>query len=121
MEKDIRTIDIRTILSLMAEGHVSAETAIDLLAEACSIEPQKLIASFMAAPSAKKARQASMKFTKWTPEDEQYVLEAWNRGDSIRSISDHLDRTKAAIRGRLAILQKNGHDVSVRRPATAEA
>lgn len=113
--------DVRTILSLLAEGHVTAEAGIELLSEACGIEPQKLISSLMASPSARLARQASMKFTKWTPEDEQYVLEAWNRGDSIRSISEHLDRTKAAIRGRLAILQKNGHDVSVRRPATAEA
>lgn len=113
--------DIRTILSLLAEGHVTAEAGIELLAEACGIEPQKLISSLMAAPTAKQVRQASLKFTKWTPEDEQYVLEAWNRGDSIRSISDHLDRTKAAIRGRIAILQKNGHEVSARRPATSEA
>lgn len=113
--------DIKTILSLLAEGHVTAEAGIELLAEACGIDSQKLISSLMAAPSAKSARQASIKFTHWTAEDEQYVLEAWNRGDSIKSISDHINRTKSAIRGRIAILQKSGHHINPRRPAKAEA
>lgn len=110
--------DIKTILTLLTEGHVPAEIGIEIIADACGIEPQKLLNSLVSSPSAKKAKQNSIKFSKWSADDESFALEAWNRGDSIGSIADHLNRTKAAIRGRLAIMQKNGHEVAQRRPAT---
>lgn len=106
--------DIKTILSLLADGHITTKAGIELLAEACGIDANKLSSSLFSSPPA-------LKFTKWTPEDEQYVLEAWNRGDSIRSISAHLNRTKGAVRGRISIMQKNGHAVNARRTATAKA
>jgi len=112
--------DIRTILSLLADGHVTAEVGLELLAKECGIDYNKLVASLATSLSGKKARkaQAGLTFTRWTPEAEQYVITAWNRGDSIKDIADYLDRTKAAIRGRLSIMQKNGHEVTHRRSAT---
>lgn len=115
METTIKDIDIKTVMNLLAEGHVPAEVGILLIAEACDIDPEKLTQSLFSSSLASDAKKEEAKFTPWSKNDEVYVLEAWNRGDSIKDISDFLNRTKSAVRGRLAILQKQGHKVNQRR------
>lgn len=107
METTKSEMDIKTVLSLIVDGHIDSTSGFALVSELCGIDHKKLVEAFKEGLPAKV-------LTRWTPFEENYILEAWNRGDSIHTISKHVNRKPDAIRARLYNMRDNGRQINRR-------
>ena len=58
-------LDIKTLVTLVAEGHIESDLGILLIAKACNVDEQNLTNAFRNVPKAVR------RSTKWTAEEEQ--------------------------------------------------
>ena len=107
METTKSEMDIKTVLSLIADGHIDSKSGFALVSDLCGIDHNRLVEAFKEGLPAKV-------LTRWTPFEENFILEAWNRGDSVSDISKHINRRPEAIRARLYNLRDNGRHMNRR-------
>lgn len=96
-------LDIKTLVTLIAGGHIDSHMGIMLIAKACSVDEQSLIDAIRRTP---KAVRRSMK---WTSEEEQTIIKMWNEGKTAREIGDALNRTSGSVGLRITNLRTAGH------------
>lgn len=110
-------LDIKTLVTLIAEGHIESEMGIFLIAKACEVDETSLTSAFRSVP--KTVRRA----IKWTPEEEQIIMKMWNDGKTAREIGDAMGRTAGSVGLRINTLRASGHELvshdSGRRKANA--
>lgn len=98
-------LDIKTLVTLVAEGHIESDLGILLIAKACNVDEQNLTEAFRKVPKA--VRRA----TKWTAEEEQIIIKMWNDGKTARQIGDVMNRTSGSIGLRINQLRASGHEL----------
>lgn len=99
-------LDIKTLVTLVAEGHIESEMGILLIAKACEVDEKSLTRAFRSVP--KVARRA----VKWTAEEEETIIRMWNEGKTAREIGDALDRTSGSVGLRITTLRAAGHKLA---------
>lgn len=103
---DASNLDIKTLVTLVAEGHIESEMGILLIARACNVDEQNLSDAFRNVPKA--VRRA----TKWTAEEEQTIIRMWNEGKTARQIGETMNRTAGSVGLRINTLRAAGHQLA---------
>lgn len=98
-------LDLKTLVTLVAEGHIESELGILLIAKACEVDEQNLSNAFRSIPKA--VRTAN----KWTVEEEQRIISMWNEGKTARQIGEIMNRTAGSIGLRINALRAAGHEL----------
>jgi hypothetical protein len=98
-------LEVKTIVTLIAEGHIKGDVAIELIAKACDIDVDKLsgVVRVLGKPKALSSR--------WTIADDAQLIKLWNEGKSASQIAEVLTRTKSAVSQRMSSLRSAGHDI----------
>lgn len=99
-------LDIKTLVTLIAEGHIESEMGILLIAKACEVDEHSLSQAFRSIP------RTVRRSVKWTAEEEQTIIAMWNDGKTARQIGDALNRTSGSIGLRINSLRASGHKLA---------
>jgi len=99
-------LDIKTLVTLIAEGHIESDMGILLIAKACEVDEQSLTNALRQVPKA--VRRA----TKWTAEEEQIIIKMWNDGKTARQIGEVMNRTAGSVGLRINGLRAAGHELA---------
>jgi DNA-binding NarL/FixJ family response regulator len=113
-------LDIKTLVTLVAEGHIASDMGILLIAKACNVDEKDLTTALRSVP------KATRKLAKWTSEEEQTIIKMWNEGKTARQIGDALGRTAGSVGLRINSLRSSGQHTLIshesgRRKATVKA
>lgn len=98
-------LDIKTLVTLVAEGHIESDLGILLIAKACNVDEHNLTNAFRNVPKAVR------RSTKWTAEEEQIIIKMWNDGKTARQIGEIMNRTAGSIGLRINNLRAAGHQL----------
>jgi DNA-binding NarL/FixJ family response regulator len=98
-------LDIKTLVALIAEGHIESEMGILLIAKACQVDELNLSNALRRMPKAVR------KATKWTAEEEQIIIKMWNEGKTARQIGEVMGRTAGSVGLRINHLRTTGHEL----------
>lgn len=99
-------LDIKTLVTLVAEGHIESEMGILLIAKACEVDEKNLAKAFRSVP------KAARRSVKWTAEEEQTIIKMWNEGKTAREIGDAMNRTSGSVGLRINTLRASGHTLT---------
>lgn len=99
-------LDLKTLVTLVAEGHIESELGILLIAKACEVDEQNLSNAFRNVPKAVR------KATRWTAEEEQQIIKMWNEGKTSRQIGEIMSRTAGSVGLRINTLRASGHELA---------
>ena len=97
-------LEVKTIVTLVAEGHIKVESAIELIAQACDIDTEKL-------SSALKSIGRKRVYVKWSVADDATLIKLWNSGKTTPLIAEAMGRTTSAVGQRISNLRTAGHDL----------
>jgi DNA-binding NarL/FixJ family response regulator len=100
-----RDLDLKTLVTLVAEGYVESDIAIVLMARASNVDEGAL------ANALRKVPKAVRKATKWTVEEEQIIIKMWNEGKTARQIGEIMGRTAGSVGLRINHLRSAGHEL----------
>ena len=98
-------LEVKTIVTLVAEGHIKVESAIELIAQACDIDTEKLSSALK---SIGRKRGPSVK---WSVADDATLIKLWNSGKTTPLIAEAMGRTTSAVGQRISNLRTAGHDL----------
>jgi hypothetical protein len=101
-------LEVKTIVTLVAEGHIKGESAIELIAKACEIDTNKLSNALKALNN---KRGPSIK---WSVADDAKLIQLWNSGKTTTGIAETMGRTGSAVSQRISVLRTAGHNISYR-------
>lgn len=99
-------LDIKTLVTLIAGGHIESHMGVMLIAKACNVDEQSLIEAIRSTP---KAVRRAMK---WTSEEEATIIKMWNEGKTAREIGEALNRTSGSVGLRINSLRSSGHKLA---------
>jgi hypothetical protein len=101
-------LEVKTIVTLIAEGHIKGESAIELIAKACEIDTNKLSNALKAISN---KRGPSLK---WSVADDATLIRLWNSGKTTTVIAETMGRTRPAVGQRISSLRTAGHILDYR-------
>jgi hypothetical protein len=98
-------LEVKTIVTLIAEGHIKGDVAIELIAKSCEIDVEKLSSVVRVLGKPKSVS------TRWAIAEDAQLIKLWNEGKSASQIAEVLRRTPSAVSQRVSNLRSAGHNV----------
>ena len=110
-----KSMDVRTLVILTAQGHIPAEEGIARIAEECGITTESLIQVLSV------ATRTPLSSRRWTSEDDAVVIKMWQSGKTAGTIAKAINRSRTSVSQRVFYLRRHGHDLTTRETAGLNA